>query len=84
MWSRKIAKGVSDIMITMHKVSSSNVHSVGYDEINKNLYVKFLNNSTYIYYNVPERHYNGLLSASSVGRYLDTYIKKGNYRYKKL
>ena len=49
MWSRKIAKGVSDIMITMHKVSSSNVHSVGYDEINKNLYVKFLNNSTYIF-----------------------------------
>ena len=71
-------------MVTMHRVSSSNVHSVGYDEINHNLYVKFLNGSTYVYYNVPKIHYDGLLSATSVGSYLDRYIKKGNYKYHKI
>lgn len=71
-------------MITMHKVSSSNVHSVGYDEVNNNLYVKFLSGSTYIYYNVPHRHFIGLLNASSVGHYLHVYIKNGGYRYKEI
>lgn len=71
-------------MVTMHRVSSSNVHSVGYDEINHNLYVKFLNDSTYVYYNVPKIHYDRLLYATSVGSYLDRYIKKGNYKYHKI
>lgn len=71
-------------MASMHQVSSSNVHSIGYDGINQNLYVRFLNGSTYIYFNVPKIHYDRLLYAASVGSYLDRYIKKGNYRYQKI
>lgn len=71
-------------MIKMRRVSSTNVHSIGYDEINHELYVKFLNNSTYVYFDVPKRHYRGLLYAESVGSYLDTYIKKRFYKYKKI
>lgn len=71
-------------MVEMISVSSSNVHSIGYDEENKKLFVKFLNGSLYVYYSVPITHYKGLLNASSVGSYLDSFIKKGGYLYTKL
>nr|DAD66406.1 MAG TPA: KTSC domain [Myoviridae sp. ctSyg22]DAN39455.1 MAG TPA: KTSC domain [Bacteriophage sp.]DAP62714.1 MAG TPA: KTSC domain [Caudoviricetes sp.] len=70
-------------MLQMILVSSSNVHSVGYDKNTSTLYVKFHSGQTYAYYSVPEFHYTGLLNASSVGSYLDTYIKKGGYTYRK-
>lgn len=71
-------------MVEMISVSSSNVHSIGYDEENKKLFVKFLNGSLYVYYSVPIKHYEGLLNAGSVGGYLDSFIKKGGYHYEKL
>ena len=70
-------------MLQMILVSSSNVHSVGYDKNTSTLYVKFHSGQTYAYYFVPEFHYTRLLNASSVGSYLDTYIKKGGYTYRK-
>lgn len=65
-------------------VSSSNIRSIGYDENSKILEIEFNNGSVYQYYNVPAEVYNGLMSAPSHGRYLDTYIKKGPYQYRKI
>ncbi|WP_252502036.1 KTSC domain-containing protein [Sporosarcina sp. Marseille-Q4943] len=67
----------------MIPVVSSNLEAIGYDKIDEILRVRFLNDSVYDYHLVPEHHYQGLLNAPSHGRYLDTYIKKGGYRYTK-
>lgn len=63
-------------------VESSNIKSIGYeDEV---LEVEFLNGSIYVYYNVPEKLFESIMNADSHGRYLNEYIKKANYRYKKI
>ncbi|KYH30637.1 hypothetical protein CLTEP_25340 [Clostridium tepidiprofundi DSM 19306] len=56
--------------VEMISVSSSNVDKIGYDRENQVVYVRFLNNSLYIYKGVPEFEFNALLNASSVGSYL--------------
>lgn len=61
--------------INMVPVSSSNVESVGYDEENQILYVKFLSGSLYSYKNVNKVEYEALLNAPSVGSYLHRNIK---------
>lgn len=59
----------------MVPVSSSNVESVGYDEENQILYVRFLSGSLYMYKNVNKPEYEALLSAPSIGSYLHRNIK---------
>jgi hypothetical protein len=54
----------------MNQVSSSNIESIGYDEQNQEVYVRFLNGSLYVYRGVPEFEYRNLLEASSHGSYL--------------
>lgn len=61
-------------------VTSSNVASIGYDSNSMTLEVEFLNGSIYQYFDVPEVEYLNLISAESVGRYLNQNIKN-NYRY---
>lgn len=61
-------------------VSSSNVESVGYDNDAQTLEVEFKNGSVYQYFDVPERIFEGLTQADSVGGYLAENIK-GVYRY---
>lgn len=61
-------------------VSSSNVASVGYDAYTMTLEVEFTNGSVYQYFDVPETEYQALVSASSVGSYLNRNIKT-SYRY---
>ncbi len=56
-------------------VSSSNIQSIGYDEQNQELYVRFLNNSLYVYKGVPEFEYQNLMQAPSHGSYLNRNIK---------
>jgi hypothetical protein len=63
------------------QVSSSNIVSVGYDAQIQTLEIEFLNGAIYQYLIIPERLYNGLMSASSHGRYFDAYIKKGGFDY---
>lgn len=70
-------------MIQMTSVSSSNVAAVGYDESSEILQVTFNNGTTYQYFDVPERLYEGLLHAGSVGGYLAAQIK-GSYRYSRV
>lgn len=65
-------------------MSSSNIASIGYDASDMILEVEFLNGAIYQYYDVPQSVYDGLMSASSHGSYLDAYVKKGGYRYSKI
>jgi hypothetical protein len=65
-------------------VSSSSVSAVGYDENSNTLGVRFLNGSEYHYYGVPEGIFAGLRSASSVGAYLDQFVKKAGYSYSRV
>ena len=64
-------------------VSSSNVLEVGYDPRTSTLEVMFQGGYVYQYYDVPEHHYRGLISAGSVGGYLNNNIK-GVFRYARL
>ena len=54
----------------MIPVSSSNIESIGYDEQNEQVYVRFLNGSLYVYKGVPLHEFENLRDAPSLGAYL--------------
>lgn len=64
-------------------VSSSNLHSVGYDPVTETLEIKFHKSGVYQYFKVPSRIYDGLMSASSKGVFFDDRIKE-HFRFKKI
>lgn len=66
---------MSEYGVDMIPVSSSNVESVGYDEQQQILYVRFLSGGLYIYKGVSMYEFEGLLNAPSVGSYLHRNIK---------
>ena len=66
--------------MTRTPVTSRNVATVGYDPNTMTLEVEFRKGSVYQYFDVPETVYQELMSASSVGKYLNQFIK-GSYRY---
>ncbi len=70
----------SDEMIV---VQSSNIESVGYDENDQEVYVKFLNGSVYVYRGVPLHDFEGLRDAPSVGSYLHRNFKNV-YAYERI
>lgn len=70
----------SDEMIA---VQSSNIESVGYDENDEEVYVKFLNGSVYVYRGVPLHDFEGLRDAPSVGSYLHRNFKNV-YAYERI
>jgi len=59
-------------------VRSSNIRSVGYDPATESLEVEFHSGSVYQYMKVPVTEYEGLIRASSKGRYLNQKVK-GRY-----
>lgn len=65
----------------MQPVSSSNLSSVGYE--NGTLYIAFNSGGVYSYSNVPVSVYEGLMSASSHGKYFHAHIKN-NYPYRRI
>lgn len=65
-------------------VSSSNIHSIGYDGTTWTLEVQFLDSSIYQYSNVPNHVYIGLMNAPSHGTYLDRYVKKAGFSHRKV
>jgi len=65
------------------KVISSNVMSIGHDNITEILEVEFKGEVLYHYHNVPEDVFNTLLMAESVGKMLNL-IVKGRYNYTKV
>lgn len=62
-------------MISRNPVQSSNVVSVGYDEATQTLEVEFKDGAVYQYYNVPQSMYSQLMASSSIGKFLNQYIK---------
>jgi hypothetical protein len=64
-------------------VSSSNLKSVGYDQGSNTLEIEFHGGRVYQYYNVPKRIYQGLMAASSHGKYHHRRIKD-SYRYSRI
>ena len=56
-------------------VTSSNLHSVGYDPTAKILEIEFNSGSIYQYFEVPEAVYRGLMAAPSHGEYFHAHIK---------
>ena len=59
----------------MTTVSSSNIDSIGYDEQNQEVNVRFVNGSLYVYKGVPLHEYQNLLEAPSHGSYLNRSFK---------
>lgn len=70
-------------MVDMISVDSSNVKSIGYDEDTQELYVDFLNGSSYKYSGVPQSVFEDFQNASSKGQFLH-YEIKGRYDYQKI
>ncbi len=56
-------------------VVSSNVGSVGYDEYSETMEVEFLSGDVYQYFGVPLHLYEQMMSAHSIGGFLNTYVK---------
>lgn len=67
----------------MISVTSTNVEAIGYEENSQTLQVEFKNGSTYQYFDVPERVFNELRDAGSIGAYLSSNIK-GVYRFSRV
>ena len=63
-------KGEINMIPEMIPVSSSNIAEIGYNEENQEVYVRFLNNSLYVYKGVPVFEFEGLRDAPSIGAYL--------------
>lgn len=62
----------------MIPVNSSNIAALDFQE--NTLIVLFHSGLTYYYHKVPEEVYNELLNSESIGKYLNTNIKK-TYSY---
>lgn len=67
--------------MNMIPVSSSDISSIGYE--NGILHIHFHSGGLYQYTNVPQSVYNGLMSASSHGKYFHANIK-GRYGDKRI
>lgn len=65
-------------------VSSTNLKSVGYDEIHQTLEIEFVSGGIYQYYQVPLNVYIGLMNAASHGSYFDLHVKKAGYPCRKV
>ena len=60
----------------MHYFNSSAIHAVSYNAATRTLTIQFTSSGQwYDYFNVPESVYQGLLMASSKGRYFNDYIR---------
>ncbi|NTU49802.1 MAG: DUF853 family protein [Desulfobulbaceae bacterium] len=71
--SRVLRTQITEAM-ERESVTSSNVISVGYDPASETLEVEF-KNGIYQYYNVPQPIYEQMITAESVGTFLNVYIK---------
>ena len=56
-------------------VDSSVIFSIGYDETERVLKVRFRNGRTYAYLDVPPTAHDSLLTAGSIGKYFNERIK---------
>jgi hypothetical protein len=65
------------------RVKSRSIDSIGYDDVSETLDIKFLAGSLYRYYGVPEQTYIDLMTAPSIGRFVNYRIKP-YFRFQKI
>lgn len=65
------------------QLNSSNLASASYDVWSFTLEIQFRNQRVYEYSDVPPEIYDGLMAATSPGRYHHAHIKK-QFRYRRL
>jgi hypothetical protein len=65
-------------------VSSRTISMVGFESESLTLGVVFANGTEYHYFNVTQDIFDGFLSASSPGRFLDASVKKAGYSYARM
>jgi len=63
-------------MIEHLPVESSSIKHIGYDPETKELHVTFHDTGKYVYHNVPQETYDGLMASSSKGKFLHHNVKK--------
>jgi len=63
-------------------VASSSIASIGYDAATSTLEVEFHGGSIYEYFDVPERVFTALKTATSPGTFFDSNVKKAGYRFR--
>jgi hypothetical protein len=59
----------------MRPVSSASVVAIGYDDQTSALYVEFVGGDTYVYSLVPRSTFEGLMTASSKGTFVNEVVK---------
>ena len=59
----------------MEPVASSSIEAIGYDPATSELHVRFISGRTYVYLEVPEAVYDSLLTAGSIGRHLNHFVR---------
>ncbi len=69
--------------IERHKVTSSDIASIGYDDASGTLEIEFHATNVYRYFSVPKETYEGLLATPSPGKYFLQHIK-GRYAWEKV
>jgi len=63
-------------------VASSNIATIGYDAATSTLEIEFQGGSVYQYFDVPERIFTALRTATSPGTFFDSNVKKAGYRFR--
>lgn len=64
-------------------VVSTNVESVGYDESSRTLEIEFHDGSIYQYFDVPRNVFQELMTAASIGAYVNRELK-GRFNYRQV
>ena len=72
--------------VKMQRVKSSNVHSIGLDELRNRMYIQFNNGSIYMYKNAGKREFNQMRIASSKGQWFWRHMRQkvGKYPYEQI
>lgn len=65
------------------RVSSTNLHSVGYDTDSQTMRVRFNRGAIYDHYDVPENIHEGLMKAGSKGHFYRVNIER-RFRHKRI
>jgi KTSC domain len=67
--------GIMSLLMRRHRVDSSVIAGIGYDEATGVLEVKFRSGSIYDYFGVPAATIRELLTADSLGKYFNEQIR---------